>query len=181
LTEFFDDDTIRRLMPTRPVIDGLEFARTGLHLRGEWPLADFPRLRDALRADSGVLAYEVQGVPEEQGSPALRLRLDGTLVLTCQRCLGTLEFPLHVGVSLLLAATQAEIDAEPLEADGPERIVAGKEMPVHDLIEDEVLLAIPIAPRHERCASQGAPAPGERHMPFAGLRTLLGGKTHDKP
>jgi uncharacterized protein len=163
-------------MPHRPVIDGLEFARTGLNLRGEWPLADFPRLRDALRADSGVLAYEIQGVPEEQGSPALRLRLDGMLQLTCQRCLGALEFPLHVGASLLLAATQAEIDAEPLEADGPERIVAGKEMPVHDLIEDEVLLAIPIAPRHEHCAAQTALAAEERHTPFEGLRVLLNGK-----
>lgn len=167
-------------MPHRPVIDGLEFARTGLNLRGEWPLADFPRLRDALRVDAGVLVYEVQGVPEEQGRPALRLRLAGVLQLTCQRCLGALEFPLRVGVSLLLAATQAEIDAEPLEADGPERIVAGKEMPVRDLIEDEVLLAIPIAPRHERCASRAAQGAGEKHTPFAGLRVLLNGKPHGK-
>ncbi len=165
-------------MPHQPVIDGLEFARTGARLQGAWPVANFPRLRDALHADAGALDYEVQGVPQEQGRPALRLRLAGVLQLTCQRCLGALEFPLRIEVSLLLAATQAEIDAEPLEAGGAERIVAGREMPVHDLIEDELLLAIPIAPRHERCAGGAAEGAGERQSPFAGLRGLLGGTKH---
>ncbi|MGH8706424.1 MAG: YceD family protein [Burkholderiales bacterium] len=141
-------------------------------------MANFQRLRDALHADSGTLDYEVQGVPQEQGRPALRLRLAGVLQLTCQRCLGALEFPLRIEVSLLLAATQAEIDAEPLDPEGAERIVAGKEMPVHDLIEDELLLAIPIAPRHERCAARAAAGAGEKHSPFAGLRGLLGGTKH---
>ncbi len=165
-------------MSHQPVIDGLDFARTGGKLQGEWPLADFPRLRDALYAAAGSLRYELQGVPEEQGRPALRLRLEGTLQLVCQRCLGGLEFPLEIETSLLLAATQSEIDAEPVEAEGPERIVAGREMPVHDLIEDELLLAIPIAPRHEHCAERRAPAEGAKHAPFAGLRGLIGGTKH---
>jgi uncharacterized protein len=160
-------------MSHQPVIDGLEFARTGGRLQGDWPLADFPRLRDALHASAGSLRYDLHGVPEEQGRPALKLRLEGKLQLICQRCLGGLEFPFRIDVSLLLAATQAEIDAEPVEAEGPERIVAGREMPVHDLIEDELLLAIPIAPRHEHCAERPAQAAGATHAPFAGLRGLM--------
>lgn len=162
----------------RPVIDGLDFARTGSKLKGTWPVADFPRLRDALQADDGTLAYAVRGVPDERGRPALNLRVEGTLSLVCQRCLGALEFPLHIEVSLLLAASQAEIDAEPFEAEGPERIVAGREMAVHDLIEDELLLAIPLAPRHERCSGRAADAAAEKHTPFAGLRDLLHGTRH---
>lgn len=165
-------------MSHQPVIDGLEFARNGSRLQGDWPLADFPRLRDALRSDSGALRYELQGVPETQGRPALRLRLEGALQLTCQRCLGALEHPLRIEASLLLRATQAEIDAEPVDAEAPEQIVAGREMPVHDLIEDEVLLALPLAPRHERCAASGAGKDEEKHSPFAGLRDLLGGTRH---
>ena len=140
-------------------------------------MADFPRLRDVLHAHTGSLRYELRGVAEEQGRPTLGLRLEGTLQLICQRCLAGLEFPLRVEVSLQLA-TQAEIDAEPIEAEGPERIVAGREMPVHDLIEDELLLAIPIAPRHEHCAAQPAQAKGATHAPFAGLRGLMGGTKH---
>ena len=145
-------------MAHQPVIDGLEFARSGSELHGAWPVAGFSRLRDLLRTDEGTLQYELLGVAQERGYPALRLRIVGTLQLVCQRCLGALEFPLQIDVSLGLAATQAEIDAEPLEAEGPERIVAGKEMAVRDLVEDEVLLAIPLAPRHERCAVRDAGA-----------------------
>lgn len=165
-------------MSRPPVIDGLEFARTGSKLQGTWPVADFPRLRDVLHADAGTLGYVVQGVPEEQGRPALRLRLDGELQLVCQRCLGALAFALRIEVSLQFAATQAEMDAEPLQAEWPERIVAGREMPVHDLIEDELLLAIPIAPRHERCAARQADAARDKQSPFAGLRELFGGTKH---
>ena len=139
-------------MSHQPVIDGLEFAKTGSRLQGVWPVAGFERLRDALGGDEGTLRYDLRGVPEAQGRPALRLRVEGTLQLACQRCLGVLEFPLHAEVLLRLAATQAEVDAEPLRAEGPESIVTGKQMPVRALVEDEVLLAIPIAPRHEVCA-----------------------------
>ena len=165
-------------MSHQPVIDGLEFARTGSKLQGSWAVADFPRLRDSLHTDAGTLRYEVHGVPQEQGRPALRLRLVGSLQLICQRCLGALEFPFCIEVCLQLAATQAEIDAEPLEAAGPDRIVARREMAVHDLIEDELLLALPIAPRHEDC---GVAAPGEargKQSPFAALRGLVGGTKH---
>jgi len=165
-------------MSHQPVIDGLEFARTGGKLQGDWPLADFPRLRDALLGNAGSLKYELRGMPEAQGRPALKLRIEGALQLACQRCLGTLEFPFRIETTLLLAGSQAEIDAEPIEAEGPERIVAGREMPVHDLIEDELLLAIPIAPRHEHCAERPSQAPGAKHAPFAGLRGLIGGTKH---
>ncbi|HLX80668.1 MAG TPA: DUF177 domain-containing protein [Burkholderiales bacterium] len=165
-------------MSHQPVIDGLEFARTGSELRGAWPVADFPRLRDVLRTDEGTLQGELRGVPEELGCPALRLRVDGALQLVCQRCLGALDYPLHIEVSLHLAATQAEIDADSLQAEGPERIVASREMPVRDLVEDEVLLAIPLAPRHEHCGGSAAQAPREGQSPFAGLRRMVDGRKH---
>ena len=165
-------------MSHSPVIDGLEFARTGSKLQGAWPVAEFSRLRDVLRTDEGTLQYELLGVPQERAYPALRLKVGGTLQLVCQRCLGALEFALHIDVSLGLAATQAEVDAEPLEAEGPERIVAGPEMPVRDMVEDEVLLAIPLAPRHERCAGREAEAASKDSSPFAGLRGLVSGTRH---
>lgn len=165
-------------MPHQPAIDGLEFAKSGLKLQGAWAIAGLLRLGDALRANDGTLHYELQGLPQEQGYPALRLRVDGTLQLVCQRCLGALEFPLHIDVSLQLAATQAEVDAEPLEADGPERIVAGREMQVRDLVEDEVLLAIPLAPRHKACEGRQAQAGRVERSPFAGLRGLVDGNKH---
>jgi len=165
-------------MSHQPVIDGLEFARTGSKLQGAWPVADFSRLRDVLRTNDGTLQYELLGVPQGRGRPALQLKVGGALQLVCQRCLGALEFPLRIDVSLQLAATQAEVDAQPLEAEGPEQIVAGREMPVRELVEDEVLLAIPLAPRHERCAGGQTRAAGGEKSPFAVLRGLVGGSRH---
>jgi uncharacterized protein len=166
------------VMRHQPVIDGLEFARTGSKLQGEWPVSAFPRLRDSLHSDLGVLRYVLEGVPEEQGWPALRLQVEGVLQLTCQRCLGAMDFPLHLAVSLQLLATQEEMDAEPLQAEGPERIVAGREMQVRVLVEDEVLLALPLAPRHERCAGKPEQADAAKPSPFAGLRRLVGDTKH---
>ena len=163
----------------QPVINGLEFARIGSALHGAWPVSGLLRLREVLRTEDGTLHYELRGVPEQQGHPALRLKVDGVLQLVCQRCLGALEFAFRLEVSLQLAATQAEVDAEPLTAQGPERIVAGREMPVRDLVEDEVLLALPLAPRHERCAGGQAQAiQDEEKSPFAGLRGLVRDSKH---
>jgi len=165
-------------MSHQPVIDGLEFAKAASKLQGAWPIAGFARLRDTLRAAEGTLTYELQGVPEEHGRPALRLKVGGVLPLVCQRCLGALEYPLQVEALLLLVATQAEVDAAPLEAEGPESIVAGRAMPVQALVEDEVLLAIPIAPRHLACEGRANQAEGGKTAPFAGLRGLMGGLKH---
>jgi uncharacterized protein len=79
-------------------------------------------------------------------------------------------------VTLQLAASQAELDAHPIAAEGPDCIVAGKDMVVQDLVEDELLLALPFAPRHENCPAQDSNAPGERQRPFAGLRGMLRGR-----
>jgi uncharacterized protein len=79
-------------------------------------------------------------------------------------------------IRLWLARSQEEIDALPLTAEGPDGIVASKEMAVRDLVEDELLLALPYAPRHEDCPADGARPPGARQSPFSGLRGMLRGR-----
>src|SRR5688572_31810452 len=110
----------------RPVIDGLEFARSRGRLSGDWPIADFPRLQGAVQAGT-ALRYELDGAPEEQGRPALRLRVSGTLQLACQRCLGALEHPLRVDALLLLFDSESTV---PVSPEAPDGIVATKEMAV---------------------------------------------------
>ncbi len=165
-------------MPRRPVIDGLEFARAGSRLQVNWPVSDFPRLRDSLHANTGTINCELEGIPEQLGRRALRLRLSGTLQLTCQRCLGELAQAVQVDEVLQLAETQAEIDAELVNTEAPERILAGREMQVHELVEDELVLALPIAPRHERCAGKPSGAAATKQSPFAGLKDLMHGRRH---
>lgn len=160
-----------------PLIDGFEFAAAGGNVRGAWPVSVFPRLRDVLQDDSGSVEYELQGGRDVHGRPQLALHAKARLRLTCQRCLGAVECALEPRATLLLAATQAEIDAEPITPEMPERVVARRDMAVRDLVEDELLLALPYAPRHENCAAQGRAAPAGRQMPFATLRGMLRGKS----
>jgi uncharacterized protein len=79
---------------------------------------------------------------------------------------------------LVLAATLAEIHADPADAHAPDRVVAGKEMPVRDLVEDELILAVPYAPRHDSCSARPPSQAGGRGktLPFAGLKGLMRGK-----
>ena len=160
-----------------PTIDGFKFAAAGGDLHGSWPVSALPRLRDLLHDDSGTIAYEVRGGTSAHGRPQLSLRARGTLQLTCRRCLEALAYPVSVDVALWLASSLAEVDSEPMRAEGPDSILATKEMSLRDLVEDELLLALPYAPTHEVCAAREAHAPQARQMPFAGLRGKLRGDT----
>jgi uncharacterized protein len=160
----------------QPVIDGFEFASAGATQQGVWPISDFPRLRDMLAADAGEVGYEISGVRDERGRPSLRLKVSGTLQLRCQRCLEPMPFDVRTDETLVLAATLSEIHAEPASANARDRVVAGKEMSVRELIEDELILAVPYAPRHERCVAVRAGDGSDKVLPFAGLRGMLRGK-----
>jgi uncharacterized protein len=163
-------------MPHQPTIDGLEFASAGARQQGIWPIRDFPRLRDVLASDAGEVAYEIRGVHDERGRPGLRLKVGGTLMVRCQRCLEPMAFEVKTDETLVLAATLEEIHDEPADANAPDRVVAGKEMAVRELLEDELILAIPYAPRHERCTAAGGGDPEDKILPFAGLRGLMHNK-----
>jgi len=157
----------------QPVIDGFEFASAGASKQGVSPIGEFPRLRDMLAAHDGEVAYEIDGVRDERGRPSLRVRVRGTLQLRCQRCLDTMPYAVQADATLVLAATLAEIHAEPADAYAADRVVAGKEMPVRDLVEDELILALPYAPRHQSCSARASQDAAEKTLPFAGLRGLM--------
>ena len=155
------------------LIDGFEFAAAGAKQQGTWAVGDFPRLRDMLASDAGEIRYEIEGVSDSRGRPALRVRLNGALQLRCQRCLEPMRFDVDSDETLVLAATQAEIDAEPVDPDSPDRLLAAEEVRVRDLLEDELILALPYAPRHEGCEVGAEAGDGEKISPFAGLRGML--------
>jgi uncharacterized protein len=160
----------------QPVIDGFEFASAGASLRGALPIRDFPRLNDMLARHEGEVAYEIEGLRDERGRPGLRLKVRARLELRCQRCLEGLPFEVQADEVLVLAGTQAEIDAEPTDVHAADRVVAAKEMPVRELVEDELILALPYAPRHAECSARASTGAAEKVLPFAGLRGLMRGK-----
>lgn len=157
------------------VIDGLEFARRHDRLSGRLPLEALPRLGEELFDPSGSLGYEVRGESAGEGD-FLLLELDGVLRLTCQRCLGPLEFALHLSSRLRLVPPGCPWPADDqtggLEDEACDAIEAADGLDLADLMEEEILLALPISPRHERCELPAAGQGQRQDSPFAPLARL---------
>lgn len=156
----------------RAVIDSLEFARAGGRLAGSVAVADLGRLADALADGSGELDCSLDGGRDEDGKPYLHLQVNGVLRLACQRCLSALPFDVHVDSRLLPMAPGQEWPDEELSDDASDMIEADAALSVMSLIEDEVLLALPIAPRHEDCRPPSAAGGDSKPSPFAALADL---------
>jgi uncharacterized protein len=166
-------------MYARPFIDSLDFARNGKHLSGELRVAELPRLLDTLETPQGVLHYTVQGGVDKQGIHFLDVGVVGLCRLRCQRCLSGLDYPVRLDTRLLLR-DQASLDALDDDlAGGKEEefdsILADTNLNVLDMLEEEILLSLPIAPKHELGACQatdGKNTQRDEKSPFAVLAEL---------
>jgi uncharacterized protein len=156
-------------------IDGLAFAGESRSIGGRVAIADLARLGDALTTTDGSLECRVDGECDGDGKLWLNLGVSGQLDLRCQRCLATLVFPLDVVSRLLLVPSGQPWPDEELTEDGFDAIPAEKEMELLPLIEEEVLLALPIAPRHEACEAPVPVAEELESSPFAVLAQLKKG------
>lgn len=134
-------------MFTRPFIDSLDFARRGGELSGEVPMAELPRMADILADSAGKVSYVLQGFTGKDGKPQLELVLDGMCNLRCQRCLNALPYPIKL-VSKLRLVSEGETESTDIEDDEVDNIPAEKRLDVLALLEEELLLSLPIAPKH---------------------------------
>jgi uncharacterized protein len=181
LTEKVQHDSIRALvhcpvpsvdLSAGPVVDSLGFARDGGSIGGVLPISAFSRLADVVVDDSGNLEWRVVGERQEDGKSYLHLSVAGELLLRCQRCLEKMAWRLRVDSRLQLVGNLQDLPTEDLIEEASDPIVAQSELALLPLVEDEVLLALPIAPRHETCA---LPAPGRdrgEQSPFAQLAKI---------
>jgi uncharacterized protein len=158
----------------RMVIDGPEFAKRGSRVGGEIAVAELSRLVEYLADQSGKLDCEVQGGRSDDGNGRFELRLsvDGELQLRCQRCLEAMRYPLQLRRRLRLVAPGAEWPEDDVEDEDFDAIEASKEMVVGSLIEDEVLLVLPVSPRHDVCGTPRSRDAKQDASPFAVLRKL---------
>jgi len=149
-------------------IDGPRFAMAREVVTGALAIEDLPRLAE-MGCQAATLQYAVRGGEDADGRAALAVEVSGQLRLTCQRCLGALEFPLAATSVLELADSQAEIDAADDERD---RVLASKSMDVAAIVEDEAILALPMVPLHASCETAVAHAGRKEASPFAALAGL---------
>lgn len=160
------------------VVDVFRFAAEGGALAGEAPVMAFGRLADQLAERGGMVRWRLLGSLDADGKPRLTVEVSGQLALRCQRCLGALQQPLAIAAVLQPMRPGQELPEGELENDEVDAIEVDGALDALSLVEDEILLALPIAPRHEDC---GAPRRTETDggaggkSPFAVLAGLRGG------
>jgi uncharacterized protein len=149
-------------------IDGPQFARDRGVVSGTLDIRMLPRLA-ASGCEAATLGYRVSGDVNAHGRPCLLVEASGPASLVCQRCLGALAFTVDLRVELELAQSEREIAAADDDVD---RVLATRSMDVAALVEDEVLLALPMAPMHDRCAPGAGAGETIRAGPFAAPASL---------
>jgi uncharacterized protein len=161
--------------PARPVIDSAAFARERGRIDGKADVSGLPLLADVLAGHNGELAYSVRGTEGGNGELFLNLEAGGRVMLSCQRCLQAYSFDVAVSCRFRLVEPGQAWPDDDLADDENDAIAAERELDVLALVEQEVLLSLPLAPRHESCALPGSPDTGQEASPFAALAELKRG------
>ncbi|MED5619512.1 YceD family protein [Ideonella sp. BN130291] len=178
-------------------LDVPAFAADAAELDGQWPLTAFPRLAEAGATDAPDGPHEAvqwhargESRGRRAGEPQLWLHLqaDTHAWLQCQRCLQPMRQALAVERVFRFVRTEAEAEAE--DPDSEEDVLAlSRAFDLRALVEDELILELPLVPRHEVCPdplplpqSDTAPDPLQAQAeaaphPFAKLAVLKRGKS----
>ncbi len=148
-------------------------------LAGKGVPDEFLRLRELLTDGEGHLSWVLQGERRTRADGgadlALQLRLDGEVRVPCIRCLNPVQARLHEARLFRVTASESQAERFDAEHDEADALVADPRFDVLELIEDEAIMALPIAPRHANCAlpaELASEAPAARENPFAVLATL---------
>jgi uncharacterized protein len=155
-------------------IDAIQLADTGARLAGDIPVKAMARLRALCLDDRGKATIDLYF--ERGGKRGLR-RVRGTITaslrVACQRCLEPMTLAIEAEPSLVVVPANERSALPAQEADV---LVADKPVSLNGLVEDELLLAMPMIPTHDmRECPATASLQGQqqsRTSPFAVLEKL---------
>lgn len=148
-------------------------------LAGEVSFARMSRLSALVTNREGAAHVNLHFGVDEQGTRFISGHIDGYVELVCQRCLDPVLFPVEIDVRL--GIVESEQQAERLPAQYDPLLVSQEPLLVSELVEDEILLALPSFPRHEAesCGPEAVASPlskaeqsPSRENPFAVLARL---------
>lgn len=140
-------------------LDVRAFAQNSAQLEGEILLSKLERIVQDLPREEAKLTLEPvywqasgESVAVTGGAAQswLHLSLQAHIPLQCQRCLQGLVHDLHTQRSFRFVRDEAEVNAQDDDAE-EDLLVASKQFNLLELIEDELVMALPFVPTHEVC------------------------------
>ena len=127
-------------------VDPLRMVEARRVLHGSIALAEMARLLGSVVRADGEVAVSLEFGTDVEGIRYLQGRLRAVVGLECQRCLETMDFPIDSQFALALVRSMAE--AENLPSHYEPLLLDGEPLFLRDVIEDELLLALPIVAKH---------------------------------
>ncbi|WP_418320268.1 YceD family protein [Piscinibacter sakaiensis] len=155
----------RPFNPSR--LDVRSFADRAAALEGDMPIRDLERLVASTHPESPPAADELvhwqasgemRSAPGGDKQPWLLLQASGRVRLTCQRCLQAVEHAMQIDHEYRFVADESTAAALDIESD-EDVLVESRSFDLPALIEDELLLSLPLVPRHEGSCPRPLQAP----------------------
>lgn len=160
-------------------VDPFRFADSATHLQGVLQVKDMSRLCGSLVSTDGQVEVRIEFGVNEQHIRFLHGHVDTSVKLQCQRCLETFSYAIIS--SFLLGIVKTDEEAETLPERFEPLVIKGAELILSDILEDELIVNLPLVPMHEAsackvklplAAKSGSELPVEKENPFKVIEFL---------
>lgn len=128
-------------------IDPFRYGEQNLALSGVANIADMKRLSENLSSNKDTVTVDLQFGVDEQRTTYLKGHIEAKLSLQCQRCMEPFKYEIMSDFLLGIVSTLEKANALP-EHYEPALAKEGQ-LALRELVEDELILNLPIIPRHE--------------------------------
>ena len=154
-------------------INNIKFAKDEGELSGKLDLSSLERVKE-LDEYSGEIEYKLTGMLDELNRPTLKLFVCGIISASCQNCLQNMTVEINNQSRITIFYTEEELDSALFSGesqDVEDGVLAETEFDVMQLVEDEVLMLLPFAPKHEECL--GLSYHDDVASPFSQLKNII--------
>ncbi|HET6264445.1 MAG TPA: YceD family protein [Usitatibacter sp.] len=143
-------------------------------LEGTFAPGDLERLSESLANGDGELRYRVTARLDTLRRKVVSCIIEGFVFLTCQSSLEVFRYGIAIDDRLVLVDAESELPSIEEEGETEDYLVADEPLDIRDLVEDAVLLALPMVPRKPglEAAKEGAGDAVRKESPFAALASL---------
>jgi uncharacterized protein len=155
------------------LINNLDFAKKQSKISHEINVDTCQRLLDFVKDDVHFkknIHYTLAGSVSKFHLPSLSINIEASLPVLCQRCLQNMQLDLSLFYEYVIA------ESEPAEFENNEEIdwiASSREMNINELVEDELLIAMPLGPMHSHACKPILEEGVEKPNPFAVLQKLI--------
>ena len=165
-------------------LDHKKAASQARKIKAQVPIDLLPRFSEILVDSDGDVDIELAFSSSHQGRTRIQGRAQLIVGLICQNCMQPFKQPINCEIDVKLACSNVESDTEVLDCRTDVIVCNDREISLTDLVEDELIMSLPMIPRHNNlnCVSNEyvwkniEEDDGENettHRPFAGLASEM--------